>query len=158
MLDAQAFRTVMGTFPTGVTVVTVTGVAGDPLGLTVNSFTSVSLEPPLILVCIARSSATHDRLTEAGRFAVNVLAADQEELAVRFAAEPAAGRFRGVAWNVGPGRVPLLEGVAAWLSCALEAVHPGGDHSIVVGRVEEAAATGCGALAFYRGSFGAAAP
>lgn len=154
MLDARAFRQVMGTFPTGVTVVTVTDAVGTPLGLTVNSFTSVSLEPPLVLVCIARSSATHDRLLEAGRFAVNVLSAGQAEMAVRFAAEPSEGRFQGLGWESGPGGVPLLDGATAWLSCTLEAVHPGGDHSIFVGRVDAAEATEGGALAFHRGSFG----
>lgn len=156
MLDAQAFRQVMGTFPTGVTVVTVPDAVGTPMGLTVNSFTSVSLEPPLVLVCIARSSATHDRLLEAGRFAVNVLSAGQEEVAVRFAAEPSAGRFKGVGWEAGPGGVPLLDGVAAWLLCTLEAVYPGGDHSILVGRVDAAEATESSALAFHRGAFGPA--
>lgn len=153
MLDARAFRQVMGTFPTGVTVVTVTDSVGNPLGLTVNSFTSVSLEPPLVLVCIGRSSATHDRLLEVGRFAVNVLSAGQEGMAVRFASEPSAERFQGVGWEAGPAGVPLLDGAAAWLSCTLEAVHPGGDHSIFVGRVDAGEATEIGALTFHRGSF-----
>lgn len=148
----------MGTYPTGVTVVTVLDATGNPMGLTVNSFTSVSLHPPLVLVCIAGSSATHDRLTRAERFAVNVLADDQEALASRFAAEPSAGRYQGVPWRAGPGGAPLLDGAAAWLACSLHATHPAGDHSILVGRVDAAEATGRGALAFYRGSFRPAFP
>lgn len=158
MLDARAFRQVMGSFPTGVTVVTGVGAAGIPLGLTVNSFTSVSLDPPLVLVCIGRDASSHDALVAGAGFAVNILADDQDALARRFASEPAPDRFDGVAWARGPNGAPVLEGAAAWLACAVDAVHPGGDHSILVGRVETGAASGRGALAFYRGSLGPLAP
>lgn len=124
------------------------------MGLTVNAFTSVSLDPPLVLVCLDRGSDSHDGILRAGAFAVNVLSSAQEAVARRFAADPAAGRFDHVGWKDGPGGAPILDGVAAWLSCAVEATHPGGDHTIVVGRVEAAGAGPGEALAFYRGAFG----
>lgn len=156
-MDARSFRRVMATFPTGVTVVTARAGEGDPLGITVNAFTSVSLDPPLVLVCLDREADSHDGVLRAGTFAVNVLSSAQEAVARRFAADPAAGRFDQVAWRDGPGGAPILEGVAAWLSCAVEATHPGGDHTIVVGRVVAAYAGPGEALAYYRGAFGAVA-
>ncbi len=144
----------MGHFPTGVTVVAARGTGDAPVGLTVNSLTSVSLDPPLVLVCIDREASCHDRLIEAGSFAVSILGADQAEVARRFAEGPSDVRFDGVAWRRGAAGDPLVEGCRAWVSCTLEAVYPGGDHSILVGRV---AASGVGkgeALAYYRGEFG----
>ena len=157
MLDAPAFRQVMKAFPTGVTVVTALGDGGRPVGLTVNSFTSVSLDPPLVLVCLDRNSASHDQVIAARTFVVNILAADQGSLAVRFAADPAGGRFNGVGWWAGPGGVPVLAGVAAWLFCTLDDVHSAGDHSILVAGASDGARGAGEALAFYLGSYGAAA-
>jgi flavin reductase (DIM6/NTAB) family NADH-FMN oxidoreductase RutF len=157
VLDAPAFRQVMRAFPTGVTVVTTLDDGGRPVGLTVNSFTSVSLEPPLVLVCLDQSSASHDRVIAARTFVVNVLASDQGVLAARFAADPPRERFDGVDWRPGPGGIPILSGVAAWLACTLEDVHPGGDHSILVARVDEGAVETGKALAFYLGSYRTAA-
>lgn len=155
MLDASAFRQVMGAYPTGVTVVTALDRAGAPVGLTVNSFTSVSLDPPLVLVCIDRGAASHDVLLAAGGFSVNVLAAEQEALAVRFASDPSEGRFDAVAWKAGGTGAPVLEGTVAGLDCTVESVHPGGDHSIVVGRVHALRGGDGPALVFHRGAFGA---
>lgn len=151
----MAFRKVMGTYPTGVTVVTARDAKGEPVGLTVNSFTSVSLDPPLVLVCIDRSAASHDRLLNAGSFAVNILASDQAGIALRFAAEPSGGRFDGVDWHEGPTGAPLLAGASAWLSCTLQDALPAGDHSILLALVDEAAVGPSEALAFCRGSYGA---
>lgn len=156
MLDALAFRQVMRTFPTGVTVVTTLGDGGRPVGLTVNSFTSVSLDPPLVLVCLDRDSASHDKVIAAGAFVVNILASDQGALAARFANDPSPGRFDAVEWRPGPGGTPVLAGVAAWLSCTLQDVHAGGDHSILVARVADGAVGEGEALAFYEGSYRAA--
>lgn len=150
----MAFRQVMGTFPTGVTIVAAVDPLDEPLGLTVNSFTSVSLEPPLILVCIDRASSSHDRLMEAGSFSVNILAAHQGGMAARFALDPPEGRFDGVGWRPAPSGSPVLDGVAAWLDCVLDGVHPGGDHSILLGRVQTAEVAGGPALAYHRGAFG----
>ncbi len=157
MLDALAFRQVMRAFPTGVTVVTTLGEGGLPAGLTVNSFTSVSLEPPLVLICLDRSSASHDRVIAARTFVVNILASDQGVVAARFASDPAERRFDGVDWRPGPGGIPILSDVAAWLACTLEDVHPAGDHSILVARVEDGAVASRKALAFYLGSYRTAA-
>lgn len=147
----------MGRFPTGVTVVTARGPEGEPLGLTVNSFTSVSLDPPLVLVCIDHASASYDRLISAGSFAVNILSAGQLRLASRFAEDPSAGRFDGVGWHPGPGGAPVLAGVAAWAACTLEAAHEAGDHTILVARVDAGEAGSEEALTFYRGAFGVVA-
>lgn len=152
-MDQRSFRRVMGTFPTGVTVVTARTGEGDPVGLTVNAFTSVSLAPPLVLVCVDRASGSHGRIVSAGAFAVNILSSAQGALARRFASEPASERFEGVAWRSGPGGAPILDGGVAWLACALDAAHPAGDHTILVGRVEEAGLGEGEALAFYRGAF-----
>lgn len=130
-------RTVLGRFATGVAVVT----AGReiPQGMTANSFTSVSLDPPLVLVCVARTAALHATVLAEGGFAVSVLAADQAHLARHFAdhRRPRQGReFDTV--DTFPGHstgAPLIAGALAWLECSLTAVHDGGDHSILLGRV-----------------------
>jgi flavin reductase (DIM6/NTAB) family NADH-FMN oxidoreductase RutF len=143
----------MGRFPTGVTVVTSRDGEGAPVGLTVNAFASVSLDPPLVLVCIDHASTSRVHLMSASSFGVNILSSGQGAVARRFASDPAEGRFDGVAWQGGPGGAPLLDGVAAWLSCTLEAAHEAGDHTILVGRVVAAGTGAAEALAFYRGAF-----
>jgi len=143
----------MGRFPTGVTVVTARDGEGVPVGLTVSAFASVSLDPPLVLVCIDHASHSHDRVLSTGAFAVNVLSAAQGVLARRFATDPAEGRFDGAAWSVGQGGAPVLEGASAWLVCTVEAAHEAGDHTIVVGRVLEGGVGTEEALAYYRGAF-----
>jgi len=152
--DAEgALREVMNRLPTGVTVVAVCDAEGTPWGLTVNSFTSVSLDPPLVLVCIAHAAGSHDRMIETGGFGVNILSRGQAHVAARFASDPAEGRFESLPWCVGPLGHPVLHGAAAWLQCTLESVLPGGDHSILLGRV---AVSGTGdepALVFHRGTY-----
>jgi flavin reductase (DIM6/NTAB) family NADH-FMN oxidoreductase RutF len=157
-MDARRFREVLGSYPTGVTVVTGRTGDGAPFGLTVNSFTSVSLDPPLVLVCIDRLASSHDPLVEGGSFVVNVLAREQMALATRFASEPSAGRFDGVMWDEGPLGDPVLPDAVAWLACSLEAVHAAGDHSILVGRVEALEGSDRAALAYHRGSYAMVAP
>jgi flavin reductase (DIM6/NTAB) family NADH-FMN oxidoreductase RutF len=154
IIDALAFRRVLGAFPTGVTIVATRWAEGSPCGLTVSSFTSVSLDPPLVLVCIDHASNTHDRLLESGSFAVSVLALHQADLAARFALEPGETRFENLPWSEGPTGDPVVDEAAAWLACTLHAVHPGGDHSILVGRVEDLGLGDDEALAFYRGTYG----
>lgn len=154
-LDAS-FRTVMACFPTGVTIVATRDAQGEPVGLTVNSFTSVSLEPPLILVCINRDANTHDRLIEASSFTVNILSVTQAEVAMRFAKRPSEGRFENVQWTAAPSGHPVLADAAAWLDCSIHEVIGAGDHSIVLAR---AVAVGVGdkpALLFHRGALGPA--
>jgi flavin reductase (DIM6/NTAB) family NADH-FMN oxidoreductase RutF len=125
-------RTVLGTFTTGVVVVT--ALAEQPMGFTCQSFASLSLEPPLISFSPARTSNTWPRIRGIGRFAINVLAHDQAELSERFAA-PGVDRFDGIAWSASPNGSPVLAGVSAWLDAELVAEHDGGDHTIVVAAV-----------------------
>jgi len=133
-VDPRAFRDALGRFPTGVAVVTAAGPAG-PAGLTTNAFTSLSLEPPLVLVCFDRASRTLGVVRESRRFAVNVLRAGQEDLARLFAGKaPHPEKFAAVTHTVDQG-VPVLDNALAWLVCDLEALHPGGDHEIGIGAV-----------------------
>jgi flavin reductase (DIM6/NTAB) family NADH-FMN oxidoreductase RutF len=135
-MDAREFRRLVGHFATGVVIVTSADPAtGDLHGVTVNSFTSVSLEPPLILVCIDRAAQSHDFLTSRPAFVVNILARRQAALAERFAGRaPLVGpQFQGVAFTPGMSGAPRLAGVVAWVECTRYAVYDGGDHSILVG-------------------------
>lgn len=149
-----SLRAVMACFPTGVTVVATLDEAGIPIGLTVNSFTSVSLEPPLVLVCIDRDSSSHDRLVAAEGFAISILSGVQADLAERFAKRPPQGRFEGVEWNTAPSGNPVLAGAVAWLDCSVQSVVVAGDHSIVLGRATAYASTEASPLLFHRGELG----
>lgn len=162
LADPLALRQAFGTFVTGVTVVTVGGLT--PHGMTANSFTAVSLDPPLVLVCVDRTAIMHGRLAETGSFAVSVLAADQEKVARYFAdrRRPMGGaQFDAVTWR--PGRctgAPLISGALAHFECALWRSYDGGDHTIVLGgllsaerRSEEAALREETALLFVSGQF-----
>jgi flavin reductase (DIM6/NTAB) family NADH-FMN oxidoreductase RutF len=153
MTDAARFRDVMGHFPTGVTVVTASGADG-PAGLTTNAMTSASLDPALLLVCFDNASRTLPVVRQAGRFAVNVLRAGQEELAVVFASKRvAAAKFESVTHTVAHG-VPVLDGALAWIACDLDALHEAGDHTIGVGRVTHLDADPDGEpLVFFRGRY-----
>lgn len=150
--DAQkALRRSLGQFPTGVTVVTV-GTEGNRVGMTANSFSSVSLDPPLILWSIRRASARAALFTEAQHFAVSVLAADQIEVALQFASS-SADPFALAAWTPGQNGVALVDGAVAHFECQLEAVLDGGDHHIIVGRVTDHAAYPGTPLLFAQGQF-----
>lgn len=133
----------------------VTGITdGEPVGLAVNSFTSVSLEPALVAFCVARTSKTWPRLGSAGSFCVNILSEQQEALSRAFAGRP-PDRFRGVGWRPGPSGAPILADVLAWIDCSVDAEHDAGDHIIVVGRVRELDVGHEGRpLVFYRGGYG----
>jgi 3-hydroxy-9,10-secoandrosta-1,3,5(10)-triene-9,17-dione monooxygenase reductase component len=144
----------MGRFPTGVTVVTAMSPDG-PVGMTANAVTSLSLEPLLLLVCFANEARTLPVVQATRRFGVNVLAADQEALARRFAGKlPETEKFSGVPYTLDDG-VPVIEGTHAWLGCDLERLVPGGDHTIGIGAVR-AAEVGVGdPLVWYAGGYGA---
>lgn len=132
--DPELYRAVIGQFPTGVSVVTAVGPEG-PVGMTANAVCSLSLEPVLLIVCFDNSSRTLPLIRQATRFGINVLAADQEEISARFASKlPEREKFEPVPHAVRDG-VPVIDGVVAWLACDLEAMHPGGDHTIGVGQV-----------------------
>lgn len=139
-VDPRFFREAMSRFASGVTVVT-TRRGDDRFGLTASSFTSVSVDPPLVLVCVAMSLRAHAVIEESGAFAVNILGVHQLDAALRFAGlKPEfVDRFFGLAWSSGVTGSPLLEGSIASLDCRLHASHPGGDHTIYVGEVLHAA-------------------
>ena len=149
----RALKRTFGAYPTGVTVVT-TMHDGAPLGFTANSFTSVSLDPPLVLVCHGSYATSHAAFRDAGGFAVNILAADQEALAMRFASR-VEDRFAEIGWREGAGGA-LLDGAAAWLDCEMHATHEAGDHTILVGRVLDHHDSGRAGLLYSRGRFGSA--
>jgi flavin reductase (DIM6/NTAB) family NADH-FMN oxidoreductase RutF/pimeloyl-ACP methyl ester carboxylesterase len=132
--DARTLRDAMGCFATGITIVTTLDPEGNPVGLTANSFTSVSLDPPLLLVCIANSAGTAQRLQEAEHFGVNVLQIGQQPASNRFAGK-GEDRFAATPWHAGETGAPLLDGSLASFECRRDAIHDGGDHFILVGRV-----------------------
>lgn len=135
--DPRTLRDALGCFATGVTVVTAFDANGAPVGLTANSFTSVSLDPPLLLVCVARLAASAAVLETADRFAVNVLQIGQQLASNRFASR-SEDRFAATDWQVGEMGVPVLDGSLSTFECARHALHDGGDHVILVGRVIKA--------------------
>jgi 3-hydroxy-9,10-secoandrosta-1,3,5(10)-triene-9,17-dione monooxygenase reductase component len=133
-IDNKTFRQALGAFTTGVTIVTTVDAAGAHVGMTANSFNSVSLDPPMVLWSIARSSTNFDAFVTARCFAVHVLAAEQEELATRFS-KRGVDRFAGLPVSPGPEGIPLLDGCAARFQCRMAFRHEGGDHVILVGEV-----------------------
>jgi 3-hydroxy-9,10-secoandrosta-1,3,5(10)-triene-9,17-dione monooxygenase reductase component len=150
--SARRFRDVLGRFCTGVTVVTSMS-GGQPVGMTCQSFTSVSLDPPLVLFCPAKTSRAWPLMQRAGHFCVNLLSHDQLELSNGFASK-GADKFHGVPWRPSATGAPLLEGVLGWVDCTVYAVHEAGDHYVVIGRVmdlgvEEAPHP----LLFYKGQY-----
>jgi flavin reductase (DIM6/NTAB) family NADH-FMN oxidoreductase RutF len=154
--DQRNYRDALGSYPTGVTVVAARDRRGRPVGITVNSFTSVSLEPPLVLWSIARSSANFADFAEASHFSVNVLAEDQVEISQRFA-RAGGDKFTGLRYTEGLAQIPLIPGSLAQLECATEARHDGGDHVIIIGRVLRIAWRDGEPLVFHRGRYRIAA-
>lgn len=152
----RRFRDVLGHLPTGVVVVATNGPDG-PVGMAVNSITSVSLDPPLISICIARTSSTWPRIRSTGRFCISILADHHEQTSRRFAgADP--DRFSGATWREHLGG-PVLDDAVAWLDCIVYAEYAAGDHVIVVAQVLDLGAVDDGrALVFFRGSYGTFAP
>ncbi len=146
------FRHVLGHFATGVTIIT--AMDGDePVGVAANSFTSVSLDPPLVLFCVGRTSTTWPRIERARRFAVNVLGEHQEELSRLFATR-GVDRFAQTEWHAGVGGSPVLHDVLAYVDCEFWAEYDGGDHIIVVGQVLDLGIThNAGPLLFYQGQY-----
>lgn len=156
-IDQLQFRDVLGRYCSGVTVITAMHSSG-PVGMTCQSFMSLSLDPPLITFAPAMTSSTYPKIREAQRFAVNILAGHQTDLARTFAS-PSADRFARVPWFVGDSGAPLLRDSVAHLECEIEAEHVGGDHHLVVGRVRFlTGADRGGPLVFFRRAFGTMQP
>lgn len=149
---ARYFREVMGEFATGVVIVTAMASEG-PVGMTCQTFSSVSLDPPLVSFIPARTSRSWPLMREAGHFCVNVLSAGQEELAGVFASK-GADKFAGVDWRKAESGAPILLGALAYVDCRIEAVHAAGDHDIVIGRVRALSSCADGEpLLYHRGRF-----
>lgn len=153
MIVAAEFRRVLGHFASGVTIVTTCDADGRPTGLTASAFTSVSLDPPLILVCVDHKSQSHGPLVDRGRFAVNFLCAEQEGLSRKFATTR-LDKFDGVAHRMTALGVPVIDGALAQLECVTVSRHEAGDHTILVGRVEETTAIDGEPLVYFRGQYG----
>lgn len=150
--DPRALRDAFGCFMTGVTVVTTRSAEGAPLGFTANSFASVSLDPPLLLVSIAKTSRNYEHFAAAGHFAINVLAEEQKHVSGIFA-RPVEDRFAAVGWTPGPAGSPVLAGVAAWFDCRLSQRVDAGDHAILIGEVKGFSASQEPGLGYYRGAY-----
>jgi flavin reductase (DIM6/NTAB) family NADH-FMN oxidoreductase RutF len=152
--DSRWFRQVLGQYPTGVCIVTAPQADGPPAGLAVGSFTSVSLDPPLVAFMPDKASSSWPKIERVGKFCVNVLAADQEHVCRRLARKD-QDKFAGLAWRPAGTGSPIIEGVVAWIDCDIEAVHEAGDHYIVLGRVRELQLEQPRLpLLFYQGGYG----
>lgn len=154
--DARAFRNALGSFATGITVITARGAKGELAGLTVNSFASVSLDPPLVLWSLSLYSPSLAVFQNCSHYAINVLAAEQVELSKRFS-RPSDGdstdKFAGLEFEAGSGDAPLLPGCCAWFECLNETRHAGGDHLIFVGLVEKFLRMERSPLLFHGGQY-----
>ncbi|WP_040535269.1 flavin reductase family protein [Gordonia namibiensis] len=154
IVDGASMRHVLGHFATG--VVAITGIhpdSGEPVGLAANSFTSVSLDPPLVAFCVGLTSTSWPLVRAAGRFTINILA-DSQEAVCRRLASPGADKFRDVDWTPAPSGAPVLTGALAWIDAELDAEHAAGDHTIVVARAHHLRASDQEPLLFYRGGYG----
>lgn len=151
-LDPAEFRKTCGAFATGVAVAAVMGRDGKPHGLTVNSFTSVSLEPPLVLVCVGHKAATHGPFSSADTFAINILGAEQKDLSARFASSH-PNRFEGVEWERGELGAPVLDGALAVMECEMREKIDAGDHTIFLGLVRRAGVKEGAPLIYFSGRY-----
>jgi flavin reductase (DIM6/NTAB) family NADH-FMN oxidoreductase RutF len=151
-LDPAEFRQLLGRFATGVSILTLSLPDGRPAGMTANSLTSVSLDPPLALVCIDHAAEIHGALLAAPGFVLNILEASQEALSRRFA-EKHLDRFDGIGYHTSPEGQPILDGVLASIECVPHATFPGGDHTILVGRVLRGTTTDGAPLVYFRGGY-----
>jgi|SRR5579864_185337 len=153
VLHSKQFRSACSKFPTGVTVTTVLGADKEPYGITLNSFTSVSLDPPLVLVCIDHRSQILSHFFMGQHFGVNILSEHQRELSVRFAGHWKE-RFSNVSWFPGVTGVPLLFHAAGFLECQITKLEPAGDHLVVMGSVVNVVSTELAPLAYFNSCYG----
>ena len=151
-VSPDEFRSVLGRFPSGVTVVTTKAADGSDQGMTVSAFCSVSLEPPLVLICIEKTASVHDALTRAPAFVANILAAKQEQIARRFSIVD-IDRFDGVGFSRTRNGIAVLDDVLGVIECNKFALHDAGDHTVIVGEVEATRAEIGTPLLYYRGGY-----
>ena len=153
-IPRDLFRRMMGSFASGVTIITVTGKDGEPHGFTASAVSSLSLEPRMLLVCVNQHSATLSLMQEAGTFAVNILSTAQQETAQQFATRQ-EGRFTGIRWRPGTETgAPILDGTLAYAECRLAETCKGGDHVIVMGEILAGDAHEAEPLLYFRGRYG----
>ncbi|MBI3301017.1 MAG: flavin reductase family protein [Deltaproteobacteria bacterium] len=151
-IDSRELRNIMGHFATGVTVVTTRDKTGKPFGLTANAFSSLSLDPPLALICVDKTVDCYACFEETKVFVINFLSEDQEHLSRRFATK-GIEKFEGVEYRLAECGVPLLVGALGYLECKLINGYEGGDHTIYVGEIQRAAASGDRPLLFFKGKY-----
>ena len=152
MIDKDLFRAVLGRFASGITVITTRDAGGVPHGMSVSAFSSLSLDPPLVLACIASNATMMPVLEATDAFGVNILRDGQEAISRRFAG-PVDDRFGGIGYTEGRLGAPILDEVLTWLQCRIVARHPAGDHVILVGHVEDAGVHDGRPLLYYRGGY-----
>ena len=152
-VSKDEFRAALSRFVSGVTVVTTMSDDNRPAGITVSAFSSVSLEPPLILACIDKRASLHNHLTEGKHFAVNILADHQQGISRLFASKD-ENRFQGARYRCGSNGAPLLDDALAYIECRVVHAYPGGDHTIIVGEVEATSVAEHKPLAYFRGDYG----
>jgi len=152
-IDPDSFRSVLGRFASGITVVTTRDAEQRDVGMTVSAFCSVSLDPPLVQVCVDREASLHAAMLTTTRYGVSILAAEQEALSRRFATAESARRFDGIGYRRGESGVVLLDDALAHLECRIVASHESGDHTMFVGEVESATARSARPLLYYRGGY-----
>ncbi|HKX83325.1 MAG TPA: flavin reductase family protein [Pyrinomonadaceae bacterium] len=151
-VTADEFRTALSRFASGVTVVTTKDAAGDLHGITVSAFCSVSLDPPLVLICIEKKAGSHEAMTESGKFAVNFLDATQLSLSERFAAQ-ITDKFEGPEISLNVDGIPILSGCIANLECSVKQAYDGGDHTVFIGEVESTIVREGDPLLYFRGGY-----
>ena len=151
-LDTKELRNMLGRFATGVTVITARDKSGQKHGITANAFTSVSLDPPLVLVCIDRNAQCYPCFEESKVFAVNILSHEQEAISRRFATK-GIDKFEGLAWRAGPSGVPLIEGAVGHVECRIVEQYEGGDHTIYLAEVVTGSVSNDEPLLFFRGKY-----
>jgi flavin reductase (DIM6/NTAB) family NADH-FMN oxidoreductase RutF len=152
MFDPNELRRVMGMFATGVTVLTTRDAQGRPYGLTANAVTSLSLDPPLLIICVDKRAETHPHFFDSRCFVVNILAEDQAELSAHFA-KSGGEKFGALPFSTNQDGVPILEGTLAHVECRIVETHEGGDHVIHIGEVQHAEARGGRPLLFFQGKY-----
>ena len=152
-IDPDSFRSVLGRFASGITVVTTRDAEGRDVGMTVSAFCSVSLDPPLVQVCVDHAASLYAALAVSQRYGVSILASEQEALSRRFATAESTRRFDGIGYRRGESGVLLLDDALAQLECRIVASHATGDHTMFVGEVESATARSARPLLYYRGGY-----
>ncbi|TNF89539.1 MAG: flavin reductase [Gammaproteobacteria bacterium] len=156
-IDNQQFRNTMGQFCTGVVVASAC-LNDEPVGFAAQSFVSLSLDPPLVALCPAKTSTSWPKIRESGSFCINILGSDQQSVCDAFA-RSGGNKFEGLGWTAGVTGSPVLEGVLAYVDCSLEAEHDAGDHTIAVGRVQALEVLSSGTpLLFFKGGYGSFEP